>query len=200
MIFTRLRIRFQQNPNFRSGIILAAVCLVAYGLLIPWLGFYGDDWGYVWMLYKHGTLEPFLRHSRVGFIPIYDALKNVIGPFPWMWQLYMIFLRWVCGMGFWLILQKCWPEKYRYTLFAAVLFVIYPGFMLQYAAVNLSAFFILLGCFLFSLWFNIRFLEGGSRRLAFPGDRLTAGTRQLDSGGILFLYGTGQTDHSGTLS
>ncbi len=164
MYFTRLRTHFQQNRNFQSGIILVLVCIAAYALLIPWLGFYGDDWGYVWMLYKHGTLEPFLRHTRVGFIPVYDALKNVIGPFPWMWQLYMIFLRWVCGMGFWLVLHKCWPEKYRYTLFAAVLFVVYPGFMLHYAAVNLSAFFLLLGSFLFSIWFNIRFLEGSRWR------------------------------------
>lgn len=156
---TRLFQYFRSRPVLLAGVVLGLVSLASYAAMIPRLGFYGDDWGYIWLLFQHGSVEPFLRHSRVGFIPIYDSLKFLLGPYPWTWQLFMVFLRWICGFGFWMILRKCWPNQPLRILLAASLFIAYPGYMLQSAAVNMSAFFILLGSFLYSIWFNIRFLE-----------------------------------------
>ncbi len=164
MLLARLRNQFQKDATFRQGLVLAGICLLAYVPFIPWLGFYGDDWGYTWLLFRHGTLEPFLRNNRFGFIPVYDALGVILGPHPWTWQVFMVSLRWLCGMGFWLILKRCWPKQDRYTIPASILFVLYPGFLLHFAAFNLSAHFIALACFVFSIWFNQCYLENNRHR------------------------------------
>ena len=42
--------------------------ILAYGLLTPWMGFYWDDWVFVWLLKHHGPVE--LARSFLPFDPL----------------------------------------------------------------------------------------------------------------------------------
>ena len=50
----------QKNPSFNSKndflvpAVLLVLCVLAYGLLIPTLGYYWDDWPYAWINHMFG--------------------------------------------------------------------------------------------------------------------------------------------------
>ena len=46
-----LKARF---PIWTIPIALLATCLLGFGLMIPWLGFYWDDWPAIWFLHFFG--------------------------------------------------------------------------------------------------------------------------------------------------
>ncbi|MBA4419991.1 MAG: hypothetical protein C0391_02475 [Anaerolinea sp.] len=150
--------------DYQAPLCLAVVNILAYGLLIPWLGFYGDDWGYIWLLFKGPGLETFLGSSRVGFIPFYNALSLLIGPYPAAWLVYMLLIRWLNSLAFWLILHKLWPKDKRLTLMTGLLFAVYPGFYLNSAAVNISMFLLLLTFFFFSIYLHLLWEESRHKK------------------------------------
>ena len=153
-----------KHPVWFAAISLFVVNFLAYGVLAPWLGFYGDDWGYIWLLFKGPGLESFLGSSRVGFIPFYEFLAFILGPNPLAWFGYMLVVRIANSFAFWLILQKMWPQVRWGTLTAALLYAVYPGFFLNSAAVNISMFLILLTFFYLSIYLALLWISANRRR------------------------------------
>lgn len=153
------------RPVWFAAVSLIAVNFLAYGLLAPWLGFYGDDWGYIWLLFKGPGLESFLGSSRVGFIPFYEFLAWILGPYPLAWFGYMLMVRIINSFTFWLVLNKIWPQTRWGTLMAGLLYAVYPGFYLNSAAVNISMFLVLLTFFYLSIYLNLLWISSRRRRL-----------------------------------
>ena len=125
------KIRFSE-----TGIALALIAmatLVSYGVLIPQLGFYRDDW---YMLLAgqtegaKGIIHLFtIDRPLIGYIYALDYAvlgSSVIG-----WHLYALFLRFLGSVIFLLLLRVIWPEKKFETAIAALLFAVYPGFLQQ---------------------------------------------------------------------
>ena len=73
--------------NFNANSIPVAlflVCLVSYGLLIPWLGFYWDDWPYSWfakILGPLGFVKAF-ANDRPFLSVIYMVTTSLFGNSP----------------------------------------------------------------------------------------------------------------------
>ena len=111
-----------------------AVCVLAYGLLIPKLGFYQDDWHFIYYAYTRGAaglteLLNFDGHPLAA--PLYIASFNLLGFDPIKWQIYSLFLRWVAVAAFWLVLHRTWPDHRRATFTAAAIYIIYPLYTMQ---------------------------------------------------------------------
>lgn len=148
--------RFEQKPRLFSFILLLIVGLLAYGIMLPLVGFYGDDWSYIWLLYKGGGIDVFLWNNRGLLIPLFKFLGQILGSHPLPWQIYNFCLHLLTAFSFWLVLDQLWPALRKYTRLAAVLFLIYPGYKLSYVSVNMSIFFIVLPCLLFSFYLSLR--------------------------------------------
>src|SRR3990172_7390272 len=43
-------------PSWSLPVVLLVVAILAFGLFIPWLGFYWDDWPSIWFLHLLGPL------------------------------------------------------------------------------------------------------------------------------------------------
>ncbi len=152
------------NSKFFPPTIIGAIMIISYGLSAPWLGFYGDDWSYIWLLFKGPGLNTMLGASRVGFVPFYEFLSKILGPSPIGWQVYMLLLRGVNAYFFWMILHKLWPQYRRYSIIAALFYAVYPGFYLHSVAVNISMFFVLLSCFYLSILLNLFWVDSPRKR------------------------------------
>jgi hypothetical protein len=129
------------------------LCILAYGLLIPWLGFYWDDWPYqffaktlgaggFWQVFAKD--RPFLSLTYSTFVPL-------LGPNPLVWQIFGILTRWFTVLALWWLLNLTWPESRQKNVWVAALFAVYPGFTQQWISVIYSQAYILLGCFILSL-------------------------------------------------
>ena len=144
-----------RNLKFDSSSVPLALLFfsfISYGLLIPWLGFYWDDWPAVWYLHAFGSSSygdvfavdrPLLGRLFMLTTPLLGT--SVIG-----WQIFSILARWLSSLAFWWFLRGLWPGNPRQTALAALLFAVYPGFKQQYISVTYSHAWLIVLLFLYS--------------------------------------------------
>jgi hypothetical protein len=114
-------------------IILLGLTAIAYGLFATQLGFYWDNWGFAWVRNfrdSHAVFEIFsnLRPLQGYFEAM---LTYLLGVNPIAWQLFSLLTRWLATVAFWWFLNKSWPANRQMNFSAALLFLVYPGFIQQ---------------------------------------------------------------------
>ncbi len=115
-------------------LLLAGICLLAFGLLIPTLGYYQDDWHPVYYGFRRGLdslWELFVFDNR-PFASIIFALGFKLWGFqPLMWHIFSFTLRTLTVIFVWLVFKEIWPNRKREAAWTAILFAVYPLFKLQ---------------------------------------------------------------------
>lgn len=135
-IIKRLTAFFQKQRFSTLSIPLAllAACVLAFGLLIPWLGYYHDEWHFI---YYHairgaqGLVDLFTYDGHPLAVWSYIISFDLLGVGPLGWHIYALLWRWLAVSLFWLCLDRLWPDRKRFTFIAALLFAVYPIFVLQ---------------------------------------------------------------------
>ncbi|MBI5825405.1 MAG: hypothetical protein HZB18_15360 [Chloroflexi bacterium] len=116
-----------------------AACIFGFGLLIPQLGFYMDDWPYVFYAKLKGVeslREMLVYDSRPNAAWLYMLGFNVLGFRPMAWHISALLLRFGTVVTFWMFLQAMWNERKKEAIAVSLLFAIFPFFMLQPFAVG----------------------------------------------------------------
>ncbi len=114
--------------------ILLAACILAFGLLIPNLGYFQDDWNFVFNDYAFGEkgLSEFLQYDGRPYAAwIFVAGFKFLGFKPIYWHIAELLIRWMTGYTFWLVFRALWPNHRWQALSASLLFLLYPFFTLQ---------------------------------------------------------------------
>jgi hypothetical protein len=157
-------------PSWTTPLALLLACLLSYALLIPRLGFYWDDWPINWIAARLGPagLARYFSTNRPYWGMLYQVTTSVLGSLPWHWQVFAIFWRWMAGVALWAMLRLAWPRQSHAAVWAALLFVVYPGFEQQFISLVYSHFFIVLTAFLASLWCTLLALRLRRRRWFWP--------------------------------
>ena len=123
---------------------LLIVCLLAFGLLIPWLGFYQDDWYQIWFRRAYGAqiFIDYYAGERPFIALLYMLTTPFVGTTPLAWQIFGLLARWLAALAVWWLLRLVWPRHAHQTAWAALLFALYPGFRIQFASVIYSHYFL----------------------------------------------------------
>lgn len=139
--------------------ILFGVAFVAFGLLAPKLGFYMDDWPYIYYAYTRGI-------SRIPEMLFYDSRPYAgwlyrlgflaFGFKPLLWHLSTLFFRWLAAFGMWLFLNAVWAEKKRLANYAALLFIVYPYFLMQPLALGSTHHWVGFTLYFFSMFLMVK--------------------------------------------
>ncbi len=125
------KIRFTKNS---APFALLGAMVLAYGLLIPWLGFYQDDWHHVYYAYARGidSLWELLSYDGRPFAGwVYVTGFSLLGFKPIAWQISTLILRWLTVSFIWAVFEQLWPDRTRQNFTAALFFAIYPFFLIQ---------------------------------------------------------------------
>jgi len=151
-----------------APLALLLACLASYALLIPRLGFYWDDWPINWIAARLGPagLARYFSTNRPYWGMIYQLTTSLLGSQPWHWQVFALFWRWMAGVTLWGLLRLTWPRQAQAAAWAALLFVVYPGFEQQFISLVYSHFFIVLTAFLASLACTLLALRRPGGRLS----------------------------------
>ncbi len=138
--------------------LLLGVSVLTYGLLFNQLGFYWDEFPWYWTSVKLGpaALTQLFSTSRPFWGMIYQVTLPIVGPEPWRWQLIALVLRWLSAVLVWAVVLQIWPKHPRTALWTSLLFLVYPGFGEQFIAMMYSHFYLILNCYLLSLYFSLR--------------------------------------------
>src|SRR5512142_2290628 len=102
--------------------LILLVTLVAYGVLIPQLGFYRDDW------YLFSTAQ---SQGSAGVIALFQIDRPLVGYFyalgiqvlgmsPLAWQVATLFVRLAGSLAFLWLLRLIWSGRRMETLAAAL--------------------------------------------------------------------------------
>jgi hypothetical protein len=132
--------------------ILLLLSVLAYGLMAPFLGFYQDDWHFIFYYITRGSpglveLMNYDGHPLSAWI--YVVLFPLLGTSPAVWQLFSVFWRWLASIFVWKLLNQLWPNHVSQTFTATLFFLLYPVFILQSQALVY-----------FEIWISYVFLIG----------------------------------------
>jgi hypothetical protein len=148
--------------------LLSAVAFLSYALLMPQLGFYKEDWYLIWAAKTNGAqaIIPTFLVDRPGAGFVYPIFYPLLGDSPIGWHLMAFALRLAGGFLVFGTLRRVWPQARIGATAAALLFIVYPGYLQQYNAVNKAFWLVSLTAALLSLYLTVVSLRSGNKGMA----------------------------------
>jgi hypothetical protein len=142
-------------------VALLFVTVVSFGLLIPWLGFYWDDWPVIYLTQTQGTggFRDFYQYDRPFSAWTYIVFSPILGTSPLAWQIFTLLLRWLTAVLVWASLRQIWRNKPHQVFWTALLFAVSPIFTQQPVAVAYSQHWLCYLLFFCSIYFMLRALS-----------------------------------------
>jgi hypothetical protein len=131
--------RFFDRIKFTELFAILAAGILAFGLQIPFLGLFQDDWHFVHYGSARGAqgmLEFLTMDGRPTAAWVYIVGYALIGFAPVRWHILSLILRLLTTILLWLVLKTIWPKRTRGNLIATLFFLLYPFFVLQPQAVT----------------------------------------------------------------
>lgn len=137
----------------RIPLIVLVVCILAFGLLTPVLGFYWDDWLVIFHAQTDRTADLVTLYSYDRPLSVWTALIsiNLLGVSPLNWHLFALIIRFLAVLAMWWAMRALWPRQAKRLVWAALFFAIYPAYYLQPISVAFSQHWIAYGLFFVSL-------------------------------------------------
>jgi hypothetical protein len=134
-------------------LILLVVSVLAYGLLIPSLGFYWDDLPYalIYQRFGPGGYPDFVASDRPHSAWVFMGLTWLLGDNPIGYHIFGLLLYWLCAVLFWALIRQIWPQHEKEALWAGLLFTVYPGFLGQPKTIIYNHHFTAMALYLLSL-------------------------------------------------
>jgi len=144
--------------RLHPSLTLFIAAILAYGLLIPQLGFYWDDLPMSWIRYQLGAdaMTRYFSTNRPVWALLYQVTTHILPHQPIYWQVFAFFWRWLGAVVLWAIAHKLFPQRQQFALTLSLLFLLYPGFNQQWGSYLYSHFFIVLFFFLLSFLLMLR--------------------------------------------
>lgn len=120
-----------KNETFLAILLIFLTTLITYGLSIPRLGYYHDDWFLLWSGAARGagSIIPLFNSDRPFMGVVYSLVYQLLGDASLNWHLYALLWRFIGGLAFFWIVRLLWPNQKYLTMLMTVLFIVYPGFL-----------------------------------------------------------------------
>jgi hypothetical protein len=140
------------KTKIHPATLLLITAILAYGLLLPRLGFYWDDLPMSWIRYHLGfeSMTKYFSTNRPVWALLYQVTTRILPQVPIYWQILALLMRWLGAVTVWRIGSRLYPRREGFALTLALVFLLYPGFNQQWGSYLYSHFFIVLFFFLFS--------------------------------------------------
>ncbi len=148
------------NDGAVPWVLLLAVFL-SFGLLIPWLGFYWDDWTLIYIAHTQGAdgMWDFFRYVHPLSAWNYVVFDPILGSNPMAWKVFALVLRWLTAVFLWLVLKTIWGGRRDQAFWISLLFAVCPIFFQQQVAVAYSQHWICFLLYSVSLYLMLRAQE-----------------------------------------
>ena len=120
-----------KNETFISTLLILLTTVITYGVSIPKLGYYHDDWFVLWSGQARGaaSIISLFSSDRPFMGVVYSFAYRLLGDTIINWHWYALLWRFIGGLAFFWILRLIWPNHKYITTLMAVLFIVYPGFL-----------------------------------------------------------------------
>jgi hypothetical protein len=168
----------QRDP--RAALIIAGI--LAFGLLIPSLGYFQDDWHFIHYgsaAGARGMLEFLTMDGRPTAAWVYATLYPLLGFAPLRWHVLSLTLRLVTVLLAFSTLTTLFPNRTRTNLLASFFFLLYPFFTLQPQAVVYTEHWMAYALIFASMLLMMRAIQNPKRWLVYTALAIFAETLHL---------------------
>ena len=119
------------NETLVATLLFLLISVISYGIVIPALGYYHDDWYLLWSGQARGadSIIPLFSTDRPFMGVVYSYVYRLLGDSIPGWHLYALLWRFIGAVAFFWILRLLWPNQKYITAMMVVLFLVYPGFL-----------------------------------------------------------------------
>lgn len=120
-----------KHEAFSAVLLILLTTIITYGISIPKLGYYHDDWYLLWSGQARGagSIIPLFSTDRPFMGVVYSFVYRLLGDTIINWHLYALLWRFIGALAFFWILRLIWPQHKYMTTLMTVLFIVYPGFL-----------------------------------------------------------------------
>lgn len=127
-----------RSPITRQTLLIAILTISAYGLLLPFTGFYWDDWPFAWIAKFLGPAEfvPAFMPFRPFLGPIFVFTTSLVPTNPLAWQVFALIIRFLIGVTAWWSFTQIFPTRKTLAFFAALLMLVFPGYSQHWVALT----------------------------------------------------------------
>ncbi len=112
--------------------LLLLLTLLSFGLMVPFMGYFMDDWYLIWFKHTFGALQfpAYFAFDRplMGYFYIVANAFLFNSESPLVWHLFGLLMRWVCTLALWQFLNTLWPKNNKQNTWVALLAAVFPGF------------------------------------------------------------------------
>lgn len=152
--------------SWANPLAYLVLLVLSFGLMIPWLGFYWDDWPIVLATRLQGVnvFWDYYRLERPFSAWSYIVTLPVLGTSPLPWHIFTLILRWLTVVGMGWSLKLLWPGRSRQVVWMTMLFAVYPIFTNQPVALTFSQQWICFGLYFFSVGLMLLSVRVPARR------------------------------------
>ncbi|MCB9112693.1 MAG: hypothetical protein H6634_15725 [Anaerolineales bacterium] len=130
--------KIKLNENL-TPIAFLLIAIAGFGLLANRLGYYQDDWPYIFYAFNKGISSLKIEmyyDSRPNAAWMYISLFKLLGFKPIAWHITALITRWLTATTLWYFLKRLWPSRTREITFAIFIFLVHPFFLIQPYAMN----------------------------------------------------------------
>lgn len=125
-----------KKSTFRSVLFILVIVFMVYGLFIPYLGFYHDDFLLLAAKVNNQDISFLFSVDRplVGIFhaKMYQLFAN--NPLYYHGAFFLIHL--LCCIMFFYIIKKILPENKSFIICSSIIFAVYPGFLIYVKALT----------------------------------------------------------------
>ena len=145
-IITNISIRFVPATLF-------LVTILSYGIFVPWLGYYGDDWPGVYNSVTGGlsAMVDYQSLDRPFWGWISGIVYKVLGDRPIGWHVYAMLTRYLSALALWYFCRQIWPKHRIESVAVVLLFLVYPGILQESRGFTFGTIWLQLALSIFSL-------------------------------------------------
>ena len=140
-------------PTRLFPVTLFVITILAYGIFVPWLGYYGDDWPGIYNLVTGGLWA--MVDSQSLDRPFWGWISGIeyqlIGERPIGWQVYAALTRYVSALAVWFLCRQIWPKHQIEGAAVTLLFLVYPGILQESRGFTYGTIWLQLALSIFSL-------------------------------------------------
>lgn len=124
------------SPRYQNAVMLILLLVISAVVYLPRLhqiGYLNDDWYLMYSAHAYGpeVFVDIFSEDRPARALVMSSAYTLFGDNVLYYNLSAYLFRLVSGLGFFWLLTMLWPRQRNAVFIAAVLFLIYPGFLSQ---------------------------------------------------------------------
>jgi hypothetical protein len=157
------------KSRYFDPVILAFFCLLTFGIFIPFLGLYSDDWVFlsVYQKFGHQGLTQYYQTNRPVLGWLFQITMPIFGKSIFAWHLFALLAVFLCSLAVRNLILLLWPKERLLSVIGSVLFIVYPGFTLLPLSITFGHTYFVYLFFLLSTIFLIKAVQNPKSRLGY---------------------------------